>query len=130
MNYHYLAIDFGESNVGFAVSNGSLAKPLQIFKYPQGNYQFLKVHIFKLIEANNPAVIVVGIPANDISSSKIKNIFLSLIFEGSELKQRVVWANEDFSTKEATLLKKRRRLREDSIAASIILENYINNIIN
>lgn len=130
MNYHYLAIDFGESNVGFAVSNGSLAKPLPIFKYPQGSYQFLRIHILELLRINKPVVIVVGIPANENSSSKIKHIFLSLIFEESELRQKIVWANEDFSTQEATLLKKRKRLREDSIAASIILENYINNITN
>lgn len=131
MNCLYLGIDFGESYVGFAISNGFLAKPLEVFKYPQGNYKILKSYIFEVIRKNNPIFIVIGIPSNENSSLKIKNIFLYLIFEESELKKKIVWANEDFSTKEAILLKKKRkRIREDSIAASIILENYINNIVS
>jgi RNase H-fold protein (predicted Holliday junction resolvase) len=131
MNCLYLGIDFGESYVGFAISNGSLAKPLEVFKYPQGNYEILKAHIFEVIKKNNPVFIVIGIPSNESISLKIKNIFFSLIFGESELRKKIIWANEDFSTKEAILLKKRkRRIREDSIAASIILENYINNIVN
>jgi RNase H-fold protein (predicted Holliday junction resolvase) len=130
MNCLYLGIDFGESYVGFAISNGSLAKPLEVFKYPQKNYEILKTHIFEVIKKNNPVFIVIGIPSNESVSLKIKNIFFSCIFGKSELKKKIIWANEDFSTKEAILLKKRKRIREDSIAASIILENYINNIVN
>jgi RNase H-fold protein (predicted Holliday junction resolvase) len=91
MNYRYLAIDFGESNVGFAVSNGFLARPLEVFKYPQGNYNVLKNYLFKIIEKNNPDVIVVGIPSSNIKSTlKIKEIFLSFLLNESNLKEKIV----------------------------------------
>lgn len=129
MSYQYLAIDFGQSYVGFSVSNGYLTKPLDVFKYPQGNYQVLRNHLFKIIEKYNPSFVVIGVPLSNVNSTlKIKEIFLSLIFKDTEIEKKIVWFNEDYSTKKAILLKKRKRMREDSIAASIILENYFASI--
>ena len=45
-----------------------------------------------------------------------------------DLRKKIIWSNEDYSTKEAILLKRRKRMREDSIAASIILQNYLMNL--
>lgn len=129
MNYRYLAIDFGESYVGFAVSNGILARPLEVFKYPQGNYKILQKHLFKIIEKNSPSLIIVGIPLSSLNSSlKIKDIFNNFLFDKNNWKEKLIWFDEDYSTKEAILLKKKRRMREDSIAASIILEKYFESI--
>ncbi|WNE41841.1 MAG: Putative pre-16S rRNA nuclease [Mycoplasmataceae bacterium] len=129
MSYRYLAIDFGESYVGFAVSNGILARPLEVFKYPQANYKILQKHLFKIIEKNAPSVIIVGIPLSSPNSSlKIKEIFNDFLFDKSGWKEKLIWFDEDYSTKEAILLKKKKRMREDSIAASIVLEKYLESI--
>lgn len=125
MSYYYLAIDFGESNIGLSVSNGFLSQPLKVFKYPRNNYQILKEYLIRIINENKVSVVIIGVPfSNEKNTSKIKNIFLSFIFEEEEFKKKIVWVNEDYSTKEAILLKKRKKKREDSIAASIFLENY------
>ncbi len=122
--YYYLAIDFGDSYVGLSVSNGFLAKPIEVFKYPQNNYLVLRNHLLKVISLVKPKVIVIGVPSRKESENRIKGIFLTFIFTEESLREKIVWTNEDYSTEEAVKLKKRKRMREDSIAASIILENY------
>lgn len=125
MNYRYLAVDFGDSNVGLSVSNGLLTRPLPVFKYPKCDYHKLRRHLIKVINFNKIVYVIVGIPLNDKSSSKIKEIFLSIIFKENFLKEKVIWINEDDSTSEALKFKARRRMKEDSISASIILDRFL-----
>src|ERR1700735_566285 len=124
MKYKYLSIDFGETYVGLSISNGLIPKPLPVFKYKSNNYGVLRKYLIDLIEENGFSFIIIGVPSNEKMLFKVKNIFLSEIFIEEKLRSKIIWINEDYTTEEAIKFKSRRRMREDSISASIILNRF------
>lgn len=121
----YLALDPGLSKIGVAISHeGKLVAPLATFPAHQ-----IVDHVQKLIAAHQPDVIVVGEP----NSGPIKELAVVLhdeikrIFTG-----KVVLHSEDLSSGEARqkmveagIPKNRRQAGDHSVAAAIILQDYL-----
>lgn len=133
-----MAIDYGLSKIGFALSDQSciMGSPL-CFIYNHKDKIKLKNKIKDLIDSNDVSLIVLGLPLNeDGSESKMSEnvrdfkIFLEEIFLGE-----IVLQNE-FCTSflaeeiliEQNVKREDRKNKVDALAASIILNEYINNI--
>ena len=58
--YRFISIDFGEKNIGIAVSNGQLIRPFLNLNYPFLRYDILKERINKIINDINPEFIFIG----------------------------------------------------------------------
>lgn len=136
MNAHkrILAIDFGSSKIGLAISDelNITAQPLSIIN----NDNLLMQNISEIVHNNNIGKIIVGSP------SKISNQTVSdfvKILKQKFFSAEIIIRNEDFTTLESkailsrkTRAKSRRRKnilinKDDAIAAALILASYIEN---
>lgn len=121
----YLAFDPGLNKIGSAISHeGKLAEPLTTFEAHQ-----LIDHIKKLISEHHPDVIVIGQP----HSGPIKDLSIVLHDETKRIfPGKVVLHPEDLSSQEARqkmveagIPKERRQKGDHSVAAAIILQDYL-----
>ncbi len=132
-----LAIDFGEKNLGFAISDSSqrIALPLKVYRRKRNSEDFL--YIKKIVKERNISRIIMGNPINfegkeGFMSEKVKDFV-------DELKKyvdvEIILFDERFSTKEAEYYlreygfdERKMKGKKDSISASIILNSYLESI--
>lgn len=121
-----LGIDFGLKKVGLALSGGTLAEPYSVIKY--GNSLVLLEKIKEIVGKEGVEKIIVGISDGEIAE-KSREFGESL---KKELNLEVEFFAEDLSTQdaqrfaiEAGIGQKKRREKEDSYAAAIILQGYL-----
>ena len=121
----YLAIDPGLSKIGVAISReGKIAEPLADFEAHN-----LLDQITRLITEHKPDKIVIGEP----DSGPIKDLALVLKDEiKSVFKGEVVLHSEDLSSQmarkkmiEAGMPKQKRQKGDHSLAATIVLQDYL-----
>lgn len=130
-----LALDLGTKTLGLAISDnlGMLAHPYRTIKY--SNLDDLFKELSLIIEKEKVLELVLGLPKNMDNSLGFASE-RSLEFE-KELRKRynipVTLIDERLSTKEAeniliknNLRRDKRKEKIDSMAAVIILENYLN----
>jgi len=121
-----LGIDWGEAKVGIAISAGSLAEPVTVLPTDTSISEILK-----LVLENKVEKIIVGISENE-SEKKARDF-------GKKLEEVVVipveFADETLSTYEAQYLaieagvpQKKRKLKEDAFAATLILQRYLDEL--
>lgn len=138
-NKRYLAIDWGKKKVGLAISD-----PFNTYAVPikpiDNNKDLIKklIDVFLEYRINE---IVIGYPvlSNGEESSLCKIVFkfseeLSRIIKDKNLKIKVTFQNEFYSTKNAKsnvsqseFQKKNWKNYKDSYSAKYILEDYLNN---
>lgn len=135
----YIAFDIGDKRIGIAVSDPFMQMALPYETYFRKNFKKDIEYLANLAKTRNASVIVCGLPVNfDGSESEQTVKTLSFI---EELKKStditIVTEDERFTTLEArrVLLEAdvRRADRKtviDKIAASYILEGYMNKIKN
>lgn len=130
-----ICFDIGDKRIGVAVSDpfGQMALPLET--YYRKNFEKDLTYLAKLAESRYAEVIVCGLPLNfDGSRSEQTEKTESFI---SALKQKtqipIVTEDERFTTLEARRIliegdvkRQDRKAVIDKIAASYILENYLN----
>ncbi len=132
----YLGIDYGEKNIGIAISNstGTMAFPHSVLK----NSENVIEEILKIVKENKVERIVVGKPVNlsgkeNISTNKAKMFYenLSKHFD----KDKIVMFDERLTTSLAHVIggrmgvkNKKRKKDVDKIAASIILNDYLQSV--
>lgn len=114
-----LAVDFGESKIGLAISDGPLAEPLGVIKSKESERK-----IARICKEHEIEKIVVGASSGKIFqkqekfAEKLKDV-TGLLFE---------FQDESLTTQEA-LIKMReagKRVRlEDAISAALILQAYL-----
>ena len=127
-----MCIDYGLAKVGVAVGSSWPSTPLEVVRY--NNRQELLDRIVHIVQAEKPEGIVIGWPAEHltVSTPQTENIRLF----GEELGQRlglsVVYYPETLTTQLAQkrmidegVSKQRRRELEDGYAASVILDDYL-----
>lgn len=121
-----LAIDYGKSKVGFAISSGNLAVPLTVYKY--SSYDDLFSTIDDIVDQEGVKKIVVGISSGKFAFET--KVFAKRLEE--EIGKVVVFQDETLTTKDAQRLsmeagikQKKRRQKEDAFAAALILQSYI-----
>jgi len=128
-NMDYLAIDYGESKVGFALGNDKMAMPLEVFYYQ--NFDHLLKKINSIIEEERTKKIIIGLSENT-TAEKTKDFAKNL---KQNLDQEIILSDETLSTQDAKafaidagIKRKKRKQMEDAFAAAIILQNYLDNL--
>lgn len=121
----YLSLDPGLSQIGVAISHeGKLVEPLSSFSAHR-----LTSNIKHLIDQYHPDEIIIGQP----NSGPIKDLSIVL---SDEIQQfftgKVILHSEDLSSQEATkkmveggMAKQRRQEGNHSLAATLILQDYL-----
>ncbi len=132
----YLGLDFGEKTIGMSISDktGTIASSYNTLNYNE-DYISLFEEIKKIIEDKNIGKIVLGLPKN-MDNSLGKRAILTLEFKEKleeYLNCGILLEDERLTTKEAhkTLIeadmsRKKRKKIVDKLAATFILQNYLN----
>lgn len=121
----YLGIDYGKRKVGLAKSEGKLAEPFRVVEVSGLTDAVAKVA--GLAEEEGIEVVVCGVA----ESGEARNMARAFIRGLKERGLRVVSGDETLSTHLAG--KQIRELglskdREDALAASVILQNYLDRL--
>ena len=119
----YLGIDYGRKKIGLAIGNGILAEPYKVIQVSNFDDAFEKVlQVIKVLQVEQ---VIVGIAENKIAEEQ----------KEFAKKLNAKTYDETLSTQDAISLsiqggvkRKKRRGMEDAYAASIMLQNYIDNI--
>ncbi len=131
----YLGLDLGSKTLGMALSDafGLIASPYQVIRHNE-NYEQLLSEVKRVVEEKNVQEIVLGLPKNMNNTIGEKGN-LSLLFKSQLedlLKIPVHLQDERLTTVEAQniLLKqdasrKKRKQVIDEVAATIILQSYL-----
>ena len=118
----YLGVDFGIKRVGLARSEGDLASPWKVIE-GKGAWDLVEKIKSEAKEFDN---IVIGIPEGRMGET-VKKVVKRLRAEGLEVYE----ADETLSSKNAVKLmvelglSRKKRRTNDAIAASEILQNYL-----
>ena len=134
----YLGLDLGSKTLGMALSdpNGIIASSYKIIRHDE-EYERLVEEVKNVVEKEKIEKIVLGLPKNMNSTIGFKGE-LSYNFKQlleSKIDREVILVDERLTTKEATNLlikndtsRKKRKKVIDSLAATIILQSYLNMI--
>jgi putative Holliday junction resolvase len=131
----YLGLDLGSRTLGIAIStSGVFASDLKVIRHNE-EYDKLLNEVKSIVDENNIDVIVLGLPKN-MNNSLGDKAKLSYDFKEKLEKltgKEVVLEDERLTTVIAnnTLIdrdksRKKRKQVVDSVAATIILESYLN----
>jgi len=124
----YLGIDFGEAKIGVSYSEGKLANPIDVIFYKNEDEAIRKlVNLIKNLKIDE---VVFGITNSQMGektysfSNKLKQ----------EINVKISFFEENYTTNLANLILKdkktsisKRKKTEDAIAASIMLEGFLEN---
>lgn len=132
----YLGLDLGTKTLGVALSDntGLIATPTKTIRFDKENYEKLIEEVEKIVKEFNIKNIVLGLPKNmnnslGFASERSLN-FKKMLEENLDLN--VYMQDERLSSVEANnimlgadLSRKKRKENVDAIAASIILQSYL-----
>ncbi len=130
-----IGLDLGSKTCGIALSDKfeMLASPMEIYRFQDEDYQSCLNYITEYAKNNSVETIVLGYPKNMNNSigerAKISENFKEMLEKfGLEV---ILW-DERLTTKEVTrvmitadLSRKRRKKEVDKLAATIILQGYL-----
>jgi putative Holliday junction resolvase len=124
-----LGVDYGERNLGLAISVAELARPLGVVKRDRDGKYWRE--LVSMVRENQVDKIVVGLPEGE-GSKRVRKFGDKL----GELAGAVVdYQDETLSTKdaqrkaiEAGKSQKVRRKNEHAFAAAVILQEYMDNM--
>lgn len=132
----YLGLDLGTKTLGIAISDltHTIATSNKIIKMEENDYASLIEPIKKIIEEEKIEKIILGFPLNMDNTIRERGeetlLFKKLLEE--MIKLPVILQDERLSTKEAhnymleaDMSRKKRKQKIDSLAASIILQTYL-----
>lgn len=127
----YLGLDLGTKTLGLAISNGLIASSLKTIRYEDMNK--LIIELQNVIKENSIDCLVLGLPKN------MNNTIGPRALETLEFKEKLENLNylvelqdERLSTVsahnymiEADMSRKKRKEKVDALAATIILQTYL-----
>jgi len=127
----YLGLDLGTRTLGLAISNGLIASSYKTIRYE--DIENLNIELEKEIKENSIDCLVLGLPKN------MNNTIGPRALETIEFKERLEKLNykvelqdERLSTVsahnymiEADMSRKKRKAKVDALAATIILQTYL-----
>ena len=132
----YLGLDLGTRSLGVAISDTTrtIASFYGTIWFDEDNYSLALDKLAPIIEENMPVKIVLGLPKN-MNNSIGPRAQMTLSFK-EMLEERfgilVIMQDERLSTKEANyymidadMSRKKRKKKVDSVAATIILQTYL-----
>lgn len=132
----YLGLDLGTRTLGIAMSDTSctIATPYTILRFNDGEHYSTFEEIKKIVLEYNVSKIILGFPKNMNNTVGDRgNMTIEFKEKLSQyLQLEVVLQDERLSTVEAThymleadMSRKKRKKKIDSLAASIILQTYL-----
>ena len=120
----WIGIDYGDSYIGLAVSNDTNTMSVPLSVIPTSEFQ---KHITSLLEENDFQGFVIGLPLH-LSGHEGELALRSRTF-GDQLKEifdlKVTYEDERLTTKQSEYSHRKKGERTDDIAASIILQQYL-----
>lgn len=127
----YLGLDLGTKTLGLAISNGKIASSLKTIRYEDIDKLILELQ--SIISEYNIDLLVLGLPKNmnnTIGPRALETLEFKEKLE--KLNYKVVLQDERLSTVsahnymlKADLSRKKRKEKVDSLAATIILQTYL-----
>lgn len=127
----YLGIDYGLRKIGLSLGDdgSKIASPIETINNDEHIFDSIK----KLVEQENVESIVVGIPVQDKASYSSKQFDLTNEFIdqlGEKIKVPIYRVDERYTSSESKRLKKEfgAQAPEDSLAAMLILQSYLDEI--
>lgn len=132
----FLGLDLGEKTLGIAISHfGIIAQKLKTIVFTTNQYQELFKPLKRIIDEFKVKTIILGYPKhmnNDIGiKAKMSSFFKEQIEKFCDSIEIILW-DERLSTKQAKIIikkfykKKDLKKLKDEIAATIILQNFLN----
>ena len=127
-----LCLDYGLAKVGVAVGSLIPATPLDVIRYSSPDQ--LMSAVLRVVGAEKPQGIVLGWPTDHLTQSTPQTEKIRVFGEalGRLTRLPVVYYPETLTTQAATkrmiadgVPQKRRREMEDSYAAAVILDSYL-----
>ena len=131
-----MALDYGERGVGVAISDELqlTARPLTTIRREKKRYAQVIERIRELVDENEVATLVVGLPLNMDGSrgaaverveSFISDLRLGVSIPIVTVDERLTSQEADRMLREMGVGLRERRARSDEYAAMIILQDYI-----
>ena len=131
-----MALDYGERRVGVAISDELqlIARPLTTIRREKKRYAQIIDRIRELVDENEVATLVVGLPLNmdgsrgaavDRVESFISDLRRSVSIPVVAVDERLTSREADRMLREMGVGLRERRARSDEYAASLILQDYI-----
>lgn len=121
-NLNYLGIDFGLRKIGLAIANSTISTPYTVLKNNYINQLFL------ICKKENIDKIIIGVSEGKMAEETKK--FANKLKK--EINLPIEFYDETLSTQDAIRLsleagikKSKRKSLEDAMAASVMLQNYI-----
>ena len=122
-----LSIDLGQRTTGIAISEGQLASPYTTIRHKSINEAVVKVN--QICKELNVSTVVLGVVEGKIRSL-FENFAKLLNSQNPEIK--IIFWDETLTSRQAidTMIKlqvpkKKRGAKEHEVAASIILQSYL-----
>lgn len=125
----YLGVDYGKSKIGLALSEGTMASPLNVIFISSLDDALNKID--SIIKNEKIDKVVVGIPESG-EARKIAKVFtqrLKMLYGDIH----IIEADETLTSQTAKILMvnlgigKKKREEEDAYSAALILQNYLDN---
>lgn len=115
-----LGIDYGRSKIGLAIGVGSFAEPMQVIRYT--DIKILREQIKEIVEKENIDKVIVGVSEGKIGeeSKKFAKELGAITFD-----ETLTSRDAQRLSIEAGVKRSRRKLLEDSYAAAIMLQSYL-----
>ena len=132
----YIGLDLGTKTLGIALSDklGILASPLKTIKFENEDYESLLCELEIIIKENNIEIAILGLPKNmnnSLGFASERSMNFKKLLE-SKLDLEVILEDERLSSVEANnvmisadLSRNKRKEKVDALAASIILQRYL-----
>lgn len=133
----YLGLDLGSKTLGLAISDstGTIATTLKTLYFKEEDYDILLEPLREIIKENDISKIILGFPKN-MDNSIGTRAEVTLNFKEKlekELQIEVILEDERLTSVisnqvliKADVSRKKRKKKVDGIAASLILQSYLN----
>ncbi len=132
----YLGLDFGSKTIGISISDKTnlIASSYKLIEYKNDDYSTTINDLSSIIKLNNITTIVLGLPKNmnNTLGQRAEETIKFKDYIEKELNIDVILEDERLTTREAqkTLIesnmsRKKRKKNVDKVAASFILQNYL-----
>lgn len=132
----YMGLDLGSKTLGVSVSDkmGIIANSLRTVKFDNEDYDALSDTVVTLVDSENIDTIILGLPKN-MDNTIGERALITLEFQKkleNKLNIPIIMQDERLSTREATnvlinadMSRKKRKKVIDALAATIILQTYL-----
>lgn len=132
----YIGFDLGTKTLGVSVSDnlGLIASTYKIIRFEENNFESLLPEVKKILEEFKTNTIILGLPKNmnnSLGEAANRSLSFKKLLE-EKLNSNVIMQDERLSSVEANnimisggLSRGKRKKYVDSLAANIILQNYL-----